>query len=450
MKRNLSEEIYRMRKLMGYDSKTDRENITSLDRLTEEKIVKKYFLNEQTKVSSTIYDKLSETYNRTELPNIMNDYDPNSGYLRIEGGNSWLAEQRAKNLATFLSSNVEKQVGVPFNKDKVKVLETAVSENTGDEYQYVEGTLYAIMEKPPIELKRYKYSLKYNFYEVDGVPHILVTKSGMGVPQKIVRINAANESAKEYVKNYIPNTPNESKLVWQQNNQFRATEFQQALDGYLGIMIPLESGPGYSKKDGNALYFETPEQLNAMRDFISKYEADEDKFPAGTQSIWTSTMGGGGSYTFGSANGDGVKVIELPKDGLELEFDMKSNTFINPKKTVTIRRTSSDTNAGEGGSTIPNTGQEGKWVKIGEFNLTKAEGAFADNMVKVQEGSYQKIFDELKTAVETYIKEELDIIEISATVKGYASADRATNRTNIGKPDHEWGVGFPIEKWITK
>jgi len=48
MKRNLTEEIYRMRKLMGYDSKSDRENITSLDRLTEEKVVEKYFLNEQT------------------------------------------------------------------------------------------------------------------------------------------------------------------------------------------------------------------------------------------------------------------------------------------------------------------------------------------------------------------------------------------------------------------
>ena len=149
-------------------------------------------------------------------------------------------------------------------------------------------------------------------------------------------------------------------------------------------------------------------------------------------------------------NSKGRKAIEFPKDGSELEFDTKSNTFINPKNTVTIRRTSSDINAGEGGSTIPNTGQEGKWVKIGEFNLTKAEGAFADNMIKVQPGSYQKIFDELKTAVEKYRKEKLDIIEISATVKGFASADMATNRTNIEKPDHKWGVGFPIEKWITK
>jgi hypothetical protein len=448
MKRNLTEEIYRMRKLMGYDSKSDRENITSLDRLTENKIVNQYFINEQTKVSSTIYNKLSGTYNRTELPNIMNDYDPNSGYLRIEGGNSWLAEQRAKNLATFLSSNVEKQVLIPFNKDKVKVLETAVSENTGDEYQYVEGTLYAIMERPPIVDKTYIYSLKYNFYEVDGEPHILVTKSGMGVPQRIVRINAVN--AYKYPKNFMTKTPTGSKLVWQQFSQFRATESQPAGNGYLGIMIPLESGPGYSKKDGNALYFDSPEELNAMRDFISKWESDEDKFPSGRHSSWTSTMGGGGSYGFGNSHSKGAKAIELPTDGTELEYDSRSNVFINPKKIITIRRTSADTNTGEGGSTIPNTGQESKWVKIGEFNLTKSEGAFADNMVKVQEGTYQKIFDELKTAVEKYLKEDLDIIEISASVKGFASADMATNRTNIGKPDHDWGVGFPIEKWIMK
>jgi hypothetical protein len=447
MKRNLTEEIYRMRKLMGYDSKSDRENITSLDRLTENKIVNQYFINEQTKVSSTIYNKLSGTYNRTELPNIMNDYDPNSGYLRIEGGNSWLAEQRAKNLATFLSSNVEKQVLIPFNKDKVKVLETAVSENTGDEYQYVEGTLYAIMEKPPGGFREYKYSLKYNFYEVDGVPHILVTKPGMGEPLPFVRISGANESAKRYIKNFIPNTPNDSKLVWKQRNRTRATEFQPGTGGTLAIMIPLAGGPKYAKKDGDALYFNSSEELNAMRDFISNYEKDEDKF-TGTQSIWTSTSGGAGADVFGSSKP--VSIVHLPTDVSKFpEINTKLNIFINPE-TVNIRSTSSDTNTGEGGSTIPNTGQKGEWVKIGEFNLTKSEGAFADNMVKVQEGSYQKIFDELKTAVETYIKKGLEIVEISATVKGYASADMATNRTNIGKPDHEWGVAFPIEKWITK
>lgn len=47
-KSNLSEELYKMRKLMGYDSKEDSDNVTSLDRLVEEKMVEKYLLSEQT------------------------------------------------------------------------------------------------------------------------------------------------------------------------------------------------------------------------------------------------------------------------------------------------------------------------------------------------------------------------------------------------------------------
>jgi hypothetical protein len=51
-KGNLSEELYKMRKLMGYDSKEDRENVTSLDRLVEEKMVGEYLLSEQDKQRS--------------------------------------------------------------------------------------------------------------------------------------------------------------------------------------------------------------------------------------------------------------------------------------------------------------------------------------------------------------------------------------------------------------
>jgi hypothetical protein len=45
-KQNLTEEIYRMRKLMNFDSKEFNENTTSLDRLVEEGI-RKNFLKEQ-------------------------------------------------------------------------------------------------------------------------------------------------------------------------------------------------------------------------------------------------------------------------------------------------------------------------------------------------------------------------------------------------------------------
>ena len=46
-KNTLTEEIYRMRKLMGHDSNEYRENVTSFDKLLEEKMIKKYLLKEE-------------------------------------------------------------------------------------------------------------------------------------------------------------------------------------------------------------------------------------------------------------------------------------------------------------------------------------------------------------------------------------------------------------------
>ena len=186
------------------------------------------------------------------------------------------------------------------------------------------------------------------------------------------------------------------------------------------------------------MYFKGKEDLSNMRSFIQKYTDGEDAFTKNPDSNylssnWTGVPGGGGNYLFGKESGAKAKIVS----GSDKDKD------------IVIKRTYHK-KSGEGKGTIKGTGEEGKWVKIGEFNLTKAEGAFADNMIKVQQGAYQKIFDELKTAVEKFTKEGLSIKEISATVKGYASADRATNRTNIGKPDHDWGVGFPTDKWITK
>lgn len=46
-KNTLTEEIYRMRKLIGHDSNKYRENVTSFDKLLEEKMIKKYLLKEE-------------------------------------------------------------------------------------------------------------------------------------------------------------------------------------------------------------------------------------------------------------------------------------------------------------------------------------------------------------------------------------------------------------------
>jgi hypothetical protein len=47
--KNLTEELYKMRKLMSYDSKRDIDNMTSHSRLIEEKMIEKYLLSEQNK-----------------------------------------------------------------------------------------------------------------------------------------------------------------------------------------------------------------------------------------------------------------------------------------------------------------------------------------------------------------------------------------------------------------
>jgi hypothetical protein len=51
-KTNLSEEIYKMRKLINFDPKEYNENVTSYDRLIEEKMIEKYLLKEQKPVTN--------------------------------------------------------------------------------------------------------------------------------------------------------------------------------------------------------------------------------------------------------------------------------------------------------------------------------------------------------------------------------------------------------------
>ena len=373
---------------------------------------------------------------RTELPNIMNNYNPTSGYLVIKDGNPWLASQRAINLSKFLATNVEKQTGVEYNEDKVKVLETSVSESTGNEYQYVEGTLYAILESPPEPEVKYAFDLLYEFYEIDGKPHIVVTKPGMGNPVKVKNLNIGVDVLNGKSDPFV------SKLEKDGSDAISSggfVVFQRAggQEANIGILVPVPKTT-YAKRIGSRLYFNDGESLNNMRKFIQKYSDGKDIYDTDPKSNylssnWTQTDGGGGNYIFGKESGANATIL----------------TGDNKGKTV-IKRTYYK-ESGKGKGAIEGTGKKGEWVKIGEFKLTKAEGAFADNMIQIQPGSYQKVFDELKKSIDSYMEKNsgFDIKEISASVKGFASADRATNRTNIGTPDHDWGVGFPVEKWIT-
>jgi hypothetical protein len=409
---NLNEELSRMKKLINFDMSQHSHDV----------------LSEQTKVSSDVYGKEAGSYNRTELPTIMGKYNPSSGFLVIKDGNPWLAGQRAINLSKFLAANVEKQTGVRFNSESVKILETSVSENKGDEYQYVEGVLYALLEVPPIPEEKYAFDLLYNFYEIGDVPYIVVTKQGMGSPIKVDN-NKKDSFVPTLEKNGSEALKNGGVVVFQQESE---------QEGNIGILVPLPKT--YVKRVGSRLYFGDEKSFTNTRKFIENYTDGEDSYTKNPKSNylssnWTSTQGGGGNYIFGKESG--AKAIILSGN--------------NKGKETLIKRTYFK-ESGKGGAPISGTGKKGEWVKIGNFNLTKEEGAFADNMVKIQQGSYKKIFDELKKSIDSYMEKnpELRITQISASVKGFASADRATNRTNIGKPDHDWGVGFPVDKWITK
>jgi hypothetical protein len=71
-KGNLSEEVYKMRKLMGYDSKKDFDNVTSYDRLMEEKLVEKYLLSEQDEVSDSFANDSEDVKNHELYPLVTN------------------------------------------------------------------------------------------------------------------------------------------------------------------------------------------------------------------------------------------------------------------------------------------------------------------------------------------------------------------------------------------
>lgn len=71
-KSNLSEELYKMRKLMNFDSEKFREEKTSLDTLMEEKMVKKYLLSEQDEVSDPFSNDSEDVKNHELYPLVTN------------------------------------------------------------------------------------------------------------------------------------------------------------------------------------------------------------------------------------------------------------------------------------------------------------------------------------------------------------------------------------------
>jgi hypothetical protein len=142
----------------------------------------KPYLMEQTQVPPAIYGKYVIT-NATvaQLPTIAKTYDPTKGAIRILDGNPWLATQRAAALQQFLIQRFQGQFKIPFDASSAKITQTVV-EGSGDKYQYMKATIQAKLQKLPETQVPYKFDILYNFYDVNGVPYILVTKDGKGSP----------------------------------------------------------------------------------------------------------------------------------------------------------------------------------------------------------------------------------------------------------------------------
>jgi len=369
-------------------------------------------------------------YSLNQLPAELEkiNYVPSAAnYIAISDGNPWLAENRAINLKNFLVANIQKQVGIPFDAAAVKVEETAVSPNKGDQYQYVEGTIYGLMEKKTIPATKYAYDLLYNFYDINNVPHIIVTKLGMGAPVQVGNTNY-NNSALKLQRDGATAISAGGFVVFDQESSSL---------GNIAILIPIPNI--YAQRDGSRLYFKDAKSLNQMREFIQTYTDGSDVYTKNPESNylssrWTSTQGGGGNYLVGREGGAPATILTGPKKG----------------KTSISRTYYKAT--GDGQAAEPGTGTKGEWVKIGSFQLSKEKGSFLDNMVTIQPGSYQQVFDSIKADIDAQLANEFQIKSLTATVKGYASADRATNRLPQGvtAPDHTYGGHVPAKYWIRK
>jgi hypothetical protein len=371
-----------------------------------------------------------KVYSLSQLPAALesSNYVPSpTNYIVISDGNPWLAANRAISLKNFLAKNVEQQVKIPFDTESVTVEETAVSPNKGDQYQYVEGTLYAILEKPGIPIETYKYQLLYNFYEINGVPYIVVTAPGKGSPI----LNSPDTNQQTDVNSLLKNGATaigQGGLIVKE---------QLPGEANYGIVVPLPNNIKF-KRSGTRLYFSDLNSLDTMSKFIEQYTdgapiLSKNRDTADLVSNnFTSTQGGGGNYIFGRKGGTKITILNGPK----------------PNTATTLTRTYGESGDGAGKS-VAGTGTSPERIKIGTFQLTKEEGAFLDNMITIQPGAYQKIFDELKTAIAQYTP-KFKIVSITASVKGYASADRSTNRLpkGITKPDHTYGGAVPVQYWV--
>ncbi len=400
---NLNEQLSRMQRLMEFNIGEHSHEV----------------LAEQ---SNPAFSKLAGTYKLSDLPNAIQNYDPSQGYIRIAGGNEWLANSRANSLKNFLVKNLPSKVGVKIPAENVTITKAEVL-GPGDENQYVIGSMYGRIFKPAETQEEYPYQVWYNFYNIGGVPHIVVTKRGKGlVPYKY-------DGDQDFDSSYLRNI---DKLGVK---NFTVVKQKHPNTMNYAALVPITKDMGYVAWKDGILYFDNTEKYNEVRNFINGLTDGEPQISKDNkQTRFTSQAGGGGEYIMGTREGLTSTVIYGKNKG----------------KNITIKRHIQ----GKEGN-IPGETKEGskeEWFKIGDYKLD--QNFFKDNMISLSPESYNKIFNDIKTLIFQKVGEgfEISTIELKSNIKGFASSDNATNRLpqGIEKPDHTYGNRVPVDKWVKR
>lgn len=406
----LNEEIGRIKKMMG--------------------------LSEQTNPAFNKFSNL--TFKLDELPAGISNYNPSAGYIRINGGNEWLASNRAISLKNYLlnqfKGNIEDQ--------NVKINETKVL-GAGNENQYVIGTFYGKMRKPPERQEKYPYTILYNFYEIGGVPYILVTQQGKGSPEKLDSSKGNTEWVNRFNK-YLNKIPAEynAKIV-NQTVGGGSTEGPDKSETVYGIMIPITQEKfGYTAREKGRVHFDAKNvnKFREMANFIAEYTDDDFrtneslKNPNATQHNFTSSTGGAGNYIFGDlGTGRNAKILSTN----------------NPNgDDIVIKRMESSVEGNVPGGVKKGSTEE--WFDLGSYKLD--DNFFKDNMISIKPDTYKQLFSGIMGLIKQKFGERFDLVELGANISGFASSDNATNRLPEGttEPDHTYGNRVPADKWVQR